>query len=234
MAKEYVVKVFGKKTKYRKVGSKYFRIKKDGTLAKDSATGLILANLKNAAGSSIVTTPKKVATSMLATVKSAVSSSKKNKRGQAQASTSTTKDDGGKAVKDFKRDIGFAKDGGKSALDKAAPNRNVALKKKALNIIKKDANNTKTDSKPVIKKKVEKKVEKKKDVKPLQKTQSKAIKSTTTKALQNKPKQEVKKKVEKKITKKPESRLDSKGNYKGTNIKPTKLQLDRLKKRGLA
>ena len=40
-----------------------------------------------------------------------------------------------------------------------------------------------------------------------------------------------KKKVDKKKTK---TKLDSKGNYKGTNIKPTKLQLERLKKRGLA
>ena len=36
------------------------------------------------------------------------------------------------------------------------------------------------------------------------------------------------------LKKKTKSKLDSKGNYKGTNIKPTKLQLERLKKRGLA
>ena len=30
MAKEYTVKVFGKKTKYRKIGSKYYRFNKDG------------------------------------------------------------------------------------------------------------------------------------------------------------------------------------------------------------
>lgn len=226
MSNIYTVNRFGKKVKYRKVGSKFFRIKKDGTLAKDSATGLMLANLKNAAGSSIVSTPSKTFKNVQSLAKASLN---KNKRGQAQASTS--KDDGGKAIKDFKRDIGFAKDGGKSGLDKTAPNRNVALKKKALNIIKKDASNTKTDSKPIIKKKVEKKVEKKKDVKPLQKIQSKSIKTTKTKALQNKPKQDVKKKVDKKKT---ESKLDSKGNYKGTNIKPTKLQLERLKKRGLA
>ena len=214
MAKEYTIKVFGKKTNYRKVGSKYFRIKKDGTLAKDSATGLVLANLKNAAGSSIVTTPKKVATSILASVRSAVSSSKKNKRGQAQAST--PKDDSGRAAY-LRSEI----------IDK--------LKKdKALATIKKDASNTKTDRKiSMSNKKIDKKVEKK-DTKPLQKIQSKAVKSTKTKALQNKSKQEVKKKVDKKIIKKPESKLDSKGNYKGTNVKPTKLQLDRLKKRGLA
>ena len=227
MSNIYTVNRFGKKVKYRKVGSRFFRIKKDGTLAKDSATGLILANLKNASGSSIVSTPSKTFKNVQSLAKASLNKNKK--RGQALAST--TKDDGGKAVKDFKRDIGFAKDGGKSGLDKAAPNRNVALKKKALNIIKKDTSNTKTDSKPLIKKKVEKKVEKKKDTKPLQKTQSKVIKSTTTKALQNKPKQDVKKKVDKKKT---ESKLDSKGNYKGTNIKPTKLQLERLKKRGLA
>ena len=229
MAKEYTVKVFGKKTKYRKIGSKYYRIKKDGELAKDAATGLVLANLKNAAGSRLVSSPEK----MLATVKSAAQGT--NKRGQMgrgikKALASTPKDDGGKAKLDFKKDVDKARlmiaDGGKKALQKAKEKN-----KKVLNIIKKDASNTKTDSKPLIKKKVEKKVEKKKDTKPLQKTQTKTIKSTKTKALQNKPKQDVKKKVDKKKT---ESKLDSKGNYKGTNIKPTKLQLERLKKRGLA
>lgn len=211
MAKEYTIKVFGKKTNYRKVGSKYFRIKKDGTLAKDSATGLVLANLKNAAGSSIVTTPKKVATSMLASVRSAVSSSKKNKKGQAQAST--PKDDGGRAAY-LRSEI----------IDK--------LKKdKALATIKKDTSNTKTDRKISMS---NEKIDKKIDKKIIKKSELKNVKVTKTKSLQNKPKQEVKKKVDKKITKKPESKLDSKGNYKGTNVKPTKLQLDRLKKRGLA
>jgi hypothetical protein len=219
MAKEYTVKIFGKTRDYKKVGNKYFQIMKDGKLNKNSASGAWRLQLENAANSRLVTTPKKVATSMLASVRSAVSSSKKNKRGQAQAST--PKDDGGRAAY-LRSEI----------IDK--------LKKdKALATIKKDTSNTKTDRKISMgnkktDKKIEKKVEKKKDIKPLQKTQSKAIKSTTTKALQNKPKQNVKKKVEKKITKKPESKLDSKGNYKGTNIKPTKLQLDRLKKRGLA
>jgi len=228
MAKEYTVKVFGKKTKYRKIGSKYYRIKKDGELAKDAATGLVLANLKNAAGSRLVSSPEK----MLATVKSAAQGT--NKRGQMgrgikKALASTPKDDGGKAKLDFKKDVDKARlmiaDGGKKALQKAKEKN-----KKVLNVTKK-SENTKTDAKPLIKKKVEKKVEKKKDVKPLQKMQSKTIKATATKALQNKPKQDVKKKVDKKKT---ESKLDSKGNYKGTNIKPTKLQLERLKKRGLA
>ena len=228
MAKEYTVKVFGKKTKYRKIGSKYYRIKKDGELAKDAATGLVLANLKNAAGSRLVSSPDK----LLATVKSAAQGT--NTKGQMgrgikKAQASTVKDDGGKAKLDFKKDVDKARlmiaDGGKKALQKAKEKN-----KKSLNVIKKDAN-IKTDSKPLIKKKVEKKVEKKKDVKPLQKMQSKSIKTTKTKALQNQPKKDVKKKVDKK---KPESKLDSKGNYKGTNIKPTKLQLERLKKRGLA
>ena len=218
MAKEYTIKVFGRKTKYRKVNGKFFRIKKDGKLAKDAATGLVLANLKNAADSRLVSSPTKSLKNVQSLAKASLN---KKKRGQAQAST--VKDDGGKSIKDFKRDVGFAKDGGKSGLDKKFPNRNVALKKKDANI--------KTDSKPLIKKKVEKKVEKKKDVKPLQKMQSKSIKTTKTKALQNQPKKDVKKKVDKK---KPESKLDSKGNYKGTNIKPTKLQLERLKRRGLA
>ena len=214
MAKEYTVKIFGKTRDYKKVGNKYFQIMKDGKLNKNAASGAWRLQLENAANSRLVTTPKKVATSMLASVRSAVSSSKKNKRGQAQAST--PKDDGGRAAY-LRSEI----------IDK--------LKKdKALATIKKDASNTKTDRKiSMSNKKIDKKVEKK-DTKPLQKIQSKAVKSTKTKALQNKPKQEVKKKVEKKITKKPESKLDSKGNYKGTNIKPTKLQLDRLKKRGLA
>ena len=224
MAKEYTVKVFGKKTKYRKIGSKYYRIKKDGELAKDAATGLVLANLKNAAGSRLVSSPDK----LLATVKSAAQGT--NRKGQMgrgikKAQASTVKDDGGKAKLDFKKDVDKARlmiaDGGKKALQKAKEKN-----KKVLNITKK-SENTKTDSKPLIKKKVEKK----KDVKPLQKMQSKSIKTTKTKALQNQPKKDVKKKVDKK---KPESKLDSKGNYKGTNIKPTKLQLERLKRRGLA
>lgn len=214
MAKEYTVKIFGETRDYKKVGNKYFQIMKDGKLNKNAASGAWRLQLENAANSRLVTTPKKVATSMLASVRSAASSSKKNKRGQAQAST--PKDDGGRAAY-LRSEI----------IDK--------LKKdKALATIKKDASNTKTDRKiSMSNKKIDKKVEKK-DTKPLQKIQSKAVKSTKTKALQNKSKQEVKKKVEKKITKKPESKLDSKGNYKGTNIKPTKLQLDRLKKRGLA
>ena len=203
MAKEYTIKVFGKKTNYRKVGSKYFRIKKDGTLAKDSATGLVLANLKNAAGSSIVTTPKKVADRMLASVKSAVKSNKKVSRGTAMASTNIP-------------------DGGRAALQKSKEKD-----RQALNIIKKDTD-VKTDVKPP------KKVDKKVDKKIIKKSELRNVKVIKTKSLQNKPKEEVKKKVEKKITKKPESKLDSKGNYKGTNVKPTKLQLERLKKRGLA
>ena len=221
MAKEYTIKVFGRKTKYRKVNGKFFRIKKDGKLAKDAATGLVLANLKNAAGSRLVSSPDKI----LATVKSAASGKKTGSgqmsRGLKKAQASTVKDDGGKAKLDFKKDI-----------DK------VKKTSTALNIIKKDAN-IKTDSKPLIKKKTDNKIQKKvktnkietkKDVKPLQKIQSKNIKTTKTKALQNQPKKEDKKKN----VKKPESRLDAKGNYKGTNIKPTKLQLERLKKRGLA
>ena len=224
MAKEYTVKVFGKKTKYRKVGSKYFRIKKDGTLAKDSATGLVLANLKNAAGSRLVSSPDK----MLATVRSAVSGTNKKGqmgRGMKKAMASTPKkDDGGKANLDLVRDIDksrlMPKDGGKAALRKSQA-------KDAFSVMKKDTN-IKTDAKPP------KKTDKKKDIKEIKKSNLKSVKVTKTKALQNKPKQEIKKKVEKKITKKPESKLDSKGNYKGTNVKPTKLQLDRLKKRGLA
>jgi hypothetical protein len=223
MAKEYTVKVFGKKTKYRKIGSKYYRIKKDGELAKDAATGLVLANLKNAAGSRLVSSPDK----MLATVRSAVSGTNKKGqmgRGMKKAMASTTKDDGGKAKLDLVRDIDksrlMPKDGGRAALRKSQA-------KDAFNIMKKDTN-IKTDAKPP------KKIVKKKDIKELKKSNLKGVKVTKTKALQNKPKQDVKKKVEKKITKKPESKLDSKGNYKGTNIKPTKLQLERLKKRELA
>jgi len=224
MAKEYTVKVFGKKTKYRKIGSKYYRIKKDGELAKDAATGLVLANLKNAAGSRLVSSPDK----MLATVRSAVSGTNKKGqmgRGMKKAMASTTKDDGGKAKLDLVRDIDKSrviKDGGRAALQKSKEKD-----KKAFSVFKKDTN-IKTDAKPP------KKTDKKKDIKELKKSNLKSVKVTKTKALQNKPKQAVTKKVEKKVTKKPESKLDSKGNYKGTNIKPTKLQLDRLKKRGLA
>ena len=216
MAKEYTIKVFGRKTKYRKVNGKFFRIKKDGKLAKDAATGLVLANLKNAADSRLVSSPTKTFKNIQSLAKAS-----KNKKTRGLAQASTVKDDGGKAKLDFKKDI-----------DK------VKKTSTALNIIKKDAN-IKTDSKPLIKKKTDNKIQKKvktnkvetkKDVKPLQKILSKNIKTTKTKALQNQPKKEEKKKS----VKKPDSRLDAKGNYKGTNIKPTKLQLERLKKRGLA
>ena len=263
MAKEYTVKVFGKKTKYRKIGSKYYRIKKDGELAKDAATGLVLANLKNAAGSRLVSSPDK----MLATVRSAVSGT--NKKGQmgrmrTAMASNKTKDDGGKAKLDFVRDIKktktMPKDGGRAALQKVKEQN-----KKSLNIIKKDTN-IKTDSKPTTKKKVE---TKKKDTTPLKKVQTRKIATTKTKALQNMPKKQDKKTETKKEAPKRskgfldrvkedfkkavketkrnfqgdikkgtgryksvnERNLDSKGNYKGTNIKPTKLQLERMKKR---
>jgi hypothetical protein len=222
--KEYTINRFGKKVRYRKVGSKYFRIKADGTLAKDAATGLILANLKNATGSSIVSSPDK----MLATVRSAVAGT--NKKGQmgrmrTAMASNKTKDDGGKAKLDFVRDIKktktMPKDGGRAALQKVKEQN-----KKSLNVIKKDTN-IKTDAKPITKKKVE---TKKKDTTPLKKVETRKISTTKTKALQNMPTKQDKKEA----PKKKESRLDAKGNYKGTNIKPTKLQLERLKKRGLA
>jgi hypothetical protein len=251
--KEYTINRFGKKVRYRKVGSKYFRVKADGTLAKDAATGLILANLKNATGSSIVSSPEK----MLATVRSAVANT--NKKGQmgrmrtAMASDKTTK----------KEDLAKAK------LDFATDIRKVKKPAKSNTVIKKDTN-IKTDSKPVTKKKVE---TKKKGTTPLKKVETRKISTTKTKALQNMPTKQDKKTETKKDTKKEapkrskgfldrvkedfkkavketkrnfqgdikkgtgryksvnESDLDSKGNYKGTNIKPTKLQLSRMKKK---
>ena len=234
MAKEYTINRFGKKVRYRKVGSKYYRVKADGTLAKDAATGLILANLKNAPASSIVSSPDK----MLATVRSAVAGT--NKKGQmgrmrtAMASTKT-KDDGGKAklqfAKDIKKTKTMPKDGGRAALQKVKQkNKEEKLDKKlkAYTLMQKDTN-IKTDAKPTTKKKVE---TKKKDTTPLKKLETKKITTTKTKALQKTPTKTQEKKKE--APKKKESRLDAKGNYKGTNIKPTKLQLERLKKRGLA
>ena len=225
MAKEYTVKVSGRKTRYRKIGSEYYRIKRDGELAKDPATGLVLANLKNAAGSRLVSSPDK----MLATIRSAVSGT--NKKGQMGRSTnkamaSTIKDDGGKAKLNLIRDMNKSrvlKDGGKAALQKFKERE-----KQALNIIENDTNIKTKDDKP------RKSVDKKKELKTLKKSELRNVKVNKTKSLQNQPKQEVKKKVENKVTNKPKSKLDSKGNYKGTNVKPTKLQLERLKKRGLA
>jgi len=133
MAKEYTVKILGKTRDYKKVGNKYFQIMKDGKLNKNAASGAWRLQLENAANSRLVTTPKKVATSMLASVRSAVSSSKKNKKGQAQASTA--KDDGGKANLDLVRDIDKArviKDGGRAALQKSKEKD-----KKAFSIFKK-------------------------------------------------------------------------------------------------
>jgi len=218
MAKEYTVKVFGKKTKYRKVNGKFFRIKKDGTLAKDAATGLVLANLKNAVGSKLVSGPGKV----IDIAKSAAKESLRKKtgsgqmsRGTKQAVASLTKKDDGKAVSDFARDI------------------KKFTKKNVTKTVNKNGQ-TKTDKKaelPVLRKKQDKKNGK--TTTPLQTTKTKNVKTTKTKALQNKPKNG-NGNGSKTKTKKPESRLDAKGNYKGTNIKPTKLQLERLKRRGLA
>lgn len=214
MAKEYTVKVFGKKTKYRKVNGNFFRVKKDGTLAKDAATGLVLANLKNATGSSIVSSPDK----LLATVRSAVNKKRGSgqmSRGTKQAIASPTKKEDGKAVADFARDI------------------KKATKKTVTKTVNKNGQ-SKTDKKvelPVLKKKQDKKNGT--TTKPLQTTKTKNVKTTKTKALQNQPKNG-NGNGSKTKTKKPESRLDAKGNYKGTNIKPTKLQLERLKRRGLA
>jgi len=42
----YTYNKFGKISKYRKIGEDYFRVKEDGTLAKDKTTGLASANLK--------------------------------------------------------------------------------------------------------------------------------------------------------------------------------------------
>ena len=216
MAKEYTVKVFGKKTKYRKVNGKFFRIKKDGTLAKDAATGLVLANLKNAVGSKLVSGPGKV----IDIVKSAAKESLRKKtgsgqmsRGTKQAIASPTKREDGKAVSDFARDI------------------KKATKKTVTKTVNKNGKN-KTDKKVELPKKRPFKTNEK-TTKPLQSTRKIDVKTTKTKALQNKPKNG-NGNGSKTKTKKPESRLDAKGNYKGTNIKPTKLQLERLKKRGLA
>tara|TARA_R100000388_G_C7214384_1_gene145358 strand:- start:156 stop:806 length:651 start_codon:yes stop_codon:yes gene_type:complete len=216
MAKEYTVKVFGKKTKYRKVNGKFFRVKKDGTLAKDAATGLVLANLKNAVGSKLVSGPGKV----IDIVKSAAKESLRKKtgsgqmsRGTKQAIASPTKKENGKAVADFARDI------------------KKATKKTVTKTVNKNGQ-SKTDKKVELPKKRPFKT-KEKITKPLQSTRKIDVKTTKTKALQNQPKNG-NGNGSKTKARKPESRLDAKGNYKGTNIKPTKLQLERLKRRGLA
>jgi len=198
MAKEYTIKVFGKKTNYRKVGSKYFRIKKDGTLAKDSATGLVLANLKNAAGSSIVTTPKKVADRMLASVKSAVKSNKKVSRGTAMASNNIP-------------------DGGRAALQKSKDED-----KKALDIIKKDTN-IKTDAKPpkkIVKKK-ELKTIKKSKLRNVKTVKTKALQDK----LKEDVKKKVEKKITKKPESKLDSKGNYKGtNIKPTKLQLGRLK----------
>ena len=198
MAKEYTIKVFGKKTNYRKVGSKYFRIKKDGTLAKDSATGLVLANLKNAAGSSIVTTPKKVADRMLASVKSAVKSNKKVSRGTAMASNNIP-------------------DGGRAALQKSKDED-----KKALDIIKKDTN-IKTDAKPpkkIVKKK-ELKTIKKSKLRNVKTVKTKALQDK----LKEDVKKKVEKKITKKPESKLDSKGNYKGtNIKPTKLQLERLK----------
>ena len=198
MGKEYTVNRFGKKVNYRKVGSKYFRIKADGTLAKDAATGLILANLKNAAGSSIVTTPKKVADRMLASVKSAVKSNKKVSRGTAMASNNIP-------------------DGGRAALQKSKDED-----KKALDIIKKDTN-IKTDAKPpkkIVKKK-ELKTIKKSKLRNVKTIKTKALQDK----LKEDVKKKVEKKITKKPESKLDSKGNYKGtNIKPTKLQLGRLK----------
>jgi hypothetical protein len=127
MANIFTIKVFGKDVKYIKKGDKFYRIKADGQVAKDAATGLRLSNLKNK-DSKLV---KKVG----ADESKKIVSQFKVPVGVKKVAASTLDD------------------GGKAALDKKFPNRNAAVKtkektKKALAVIKKDASNTKTDAKP--------------------------------------------------------------------------------------
>jgi hypothetical protein len=189
MANEYTVKVFGKKTKYRKVNGKFFRIKKDGTLEKDAATGLVLANLKNAAESRLVSGPGKT----LDIVKSAAKESlrkktKTDRRGTKQAIASPTKDDGGKAVADFARDI---KKATKKTVTKTVNKKEVKDKKQ------------KKKFTPFL---LNKKEEPLKDLKlkkeePLKDLKLKKVKENITKKIKGPPKED--KKVDKKETKTP-------------------------------
>lgn len=100
----------------------------------------------------------------------------------------------------------------------------------------------KEDKKPIVVKKKEekkpivvKKKEKKNNFGVDTFDKSKVIKTRDIKTIKTK-KADMSNIIKKngKKTVKPKSRLDAKGNYKGTNIKPTKLQLERLKRRGLA
>ena len=260
MAKEYTVKVSGRKTKYRKIGSEYYRIKRDGELAKDPATGLVLANLKNAAGSRLVSSPDK----MLATIRSAVSgTNKKDQMGRStnKAMASAIKDDSVKSKLNLIRDMNKSrvlKDGGKAALQKFKERE-----KQALNIIENDTNIKTNDYKPL------KDVDKKKELKTLKEyelrnakvNKTKSLQNTTTEKETNKEKETPKKSKSfldrvtedfskaVKETKRNiqgdiktgtgryksvnEKNLDSNGNYKGTNIKPTKLQLSRMSAGGM-
>jgi hypothetical protein len=229
MADMYTYKSpMGKTTKYLKKGGKYYRIKDNGQLAKESTTGsLILGNLKNKDSSFV----EKV-------------NAKETKRivsnfimpdGKANASTikASVKDDGGKAA---------------AQASKEYKNRPAAKLKeqRALDIIKNDTNIKTNDDKPLKNVKVYK---------------TKSLQNTTTEKETNKEKETPKKSKSfldrvtedfskaVKETKRNiqgdiktgtgryksvnEKNLDSNGNYKGTNIKPTKLQLSRMSAGGM-
>jgi hypothetical protein len=235
----------GKTTKYLKKGGKYYRIKDNGQLAKESTTGsLILGNLKNKDSSFV----EKV-------------NAKETKRivsnfimpdGKANASTikASVKDDGGKAAVQASKEY---------------KNRPAAKlrEKRALDIIKNDTNIKTNDYKPL------KDVDKKKELKTLKEYEPRNVKVYKTKSLQNTTTEKETNK-EKETPKKSKSfldrvtedfskavketkrniqgdiktgtgryksvnekNLDSNGNYKGTNIKPTKLQLSRMSAGGM-
>ena len=131
MANIFTIKVFGKDVKYIKKGDKFYRIKSDGQVAKDAATGLRLSNLKNK-DSKLV---KKVG----AEESKKIVSQFKVPVGVKKVAASTLDKNTKKVLRE------------KQNLESAnySPMKKMKNKKdKALSVVKKDASNTKIDSKP--------------------------------------------------------------------------------------
>jgi len=131
MANIFTIKVFGKDVKYIKKGDKFYRIKADGQVAEDAATGLRLSNLKNK--------DSKLVKKIEAEESKKIVSQFKVPVGVKKVAASTLDKNTKKVLRE------------KQNLESAnySPMKKMKNKKdKALSVIKKDASNTKTDSKP--------------------------------------------------------------------------------------
>ena len=178
--KTLVYKRGGKDIVYRKVGDDYFRVKEDGTLAKAPAAHAILSALNTGPSHQFISLPsdtqkkRNLALGILKTLRG--TSTKENKKGQAQASTL----DGTTSTTTVKKD--------KKQKKEFVP---FLLNKKD-----KEVTQNKVE-KPIKEVKTKKPIKEVKTEKPIKEVKTKNVKETITKKLKEPPK------VDKKETKTP-------------------------------